>query len=56
MDADEMSHYAKAERTIRAKMMAQEGDMLKKIVTEGIANGELRKLDQRNWTTWSSCC
>jgi len=25
MDADERSHYAKAEHTIRAKMMAQEG-------------------------------
>ena len=47
MDADERSHYAKAERTIRAKMMEQEGGMLKKIVTGGIANGELRKLDPK---------
>jgi AcrR family transcriptional regulator len=47
MDADEMTHYAKAEHTIRAKMMAQEGDLLKKILTAGVEKGELRALDQQ---------
>jgi hypothetical protein len=44
MDADERSHYAKAEHTIRTKMMAQEGDLLRKILTGGAARGELRVL------------
>ena len=47
MDADERSHYAKAEHTIRAKMMAQEGDLVRKILTGGVANGELRPVDPK---------
>jgi AcrR family transcriptional regulator len=47
MDADEMTHYAKAEHTIRAKMMAQEGDLLRKILAGGVEKGELRALDQQ---------
>jgi len=44
MDADERSYYAKAEHTSRTKMMAQEGDLLRKILTGGAARGELRVL------------
>ena len=47
MDADERSHYAKAEHTIRAKMMAQEGDLVRKILTGGVEKGELRPLDPK---------
>lgn len=47
LDADEMSHYAKAEHTIRAKMMAQEGDLVRKILTGGVEKGELRPLDPK---------
>jgi AcrR family transcriptional regulator len=47
MDADEMSHYAKAELTIRTKIMAQEGDLLRKILTGGIEKGELRPLNKK---------
>lgn len=47
MDADERSHYAKAEHTIRTKMMEQEGNLVRKILTGGVANGELRPLDQK---------
>jgi len=51
MDADEMSHYAKAEKAIRAKIMAQEGNMLRKILTGGVEKGELRPLDQKEVET-----
>ena len=47
LDADERSTYAKAEHTIRTKMMAQEGDLLRKILTGGVEKGELRPLDQK---------
>jgi len=47
MDAEEMTHYAKAEQTIRAKMTAQEGDLLKKILASGVEKGELRALDRQ---------
>ena len=47
MDAEEMTHYAKAEQTIRAKITAQEGDLLKKILAGGVEKGELRALDRQ---------
>lgn len=47
MDAEEMTHYAKAEQTIRAKMMAREGGLLKNILAGGVEKGELRALDQQ---------
>lgn len=48
MDADERSHYARAEHTIRSKMMAEEGALLRKILIGGVDNGELRALDQES--------
>ncbi len=47
MDADERSYYTKIEPAIRARMLAEEGAILRKIVTDGIAKGELRKMDQK---------
>jgi len=47
MDADERSHYAKTEPAIRARIMAEESALLGKVIMDGVANGELRPMDQK---------
>jgi AcrR family transcriptional regulator len=47
LDADEISHYAKIKYAIHHRMMKQEGELLKKILTYGMEKGELRKMDQK---------
>jgi len=47
MDADERSHYTKAEPAIRARIMAEESALLRKVLMDGIAHGELRSIDSK---------
>jgi AcrR family transcriptional regulator len=47
MDADERSHYTKSEPVIRARIMAEESALLGKVIMDGVVNGELRQMDQK---------